>query len=128
MFINAFRDEDDKWPAQYLNSWQNMLAYITRSPSSKDLCLELLRLKKIVTRPHLACIPEETYFELDTIRASFILGQTQKQALRLLAHDKELRALAALALTSINHLIPEIENEVEVEFEDDLNWELEPNG
>ena len=74
MFVNAFRDEDDKWPREYLNSWSNMIAYITRSPSSKDLCLELHRLKKIVTRPHLANIPEEIYFELDTIRTSFVIG------------------------------------------------------
>jgi len=125
LFVNVFRDEDDKWPADYLANWSNMLTFITRSPSSKDMCLELHRLKKIVTRPHLANISEETYLELDTIRASFVIGQTVKQALRTLIHDKELKSLATLALTSINHLIPEVdEAEAEGPSGDNLNQDL----
>ena len=56
LFINAFRKAEDRWPADYLNYWPNLVHFITRAPSSTDLCLELQKLKKIVTRPHLANI------------------------------------------------------------------------
>jgi hypothetical protein len=78
MFINAFREADERWPTEYLNNWPNLIHFITRSPTSKDLCLELQKLKKIVTRPHLASISEDTYKELETIRANFLCGSDPK--------------------------------------------------
>lgn len=78
LFINAFRHAEDRWPYEYLNNWPNLIHFITRSPNSKDLCLELQKLKKIVTRPHLASITEETYKELETIRANFLGGVDYK--------------------------------------------------
>lgn len=64
MFINAFRKAEDRWPSEYLNYWPNLVHFISKAPSCTELCLELQKLKKIVTRPHLANISEDTYKEL----------------------------------------------------------------
>ena len=112
LFINAFRQAEDKWPAEYLNNWPNLIHFITRSPSSKDLCLELQKLKKTVTRPHLGSISEETYKELEAIRANFLGGSDAKQVMRHYSSDKEMKMLATLALTSINHLIPDLDQSI----------------
>lgn len=75
LFINSFRDSQDRWPHHYLNNWPNLVNYVAHSPSSKELCLELQKLKKIVTRPHLATISEETYKDLHKIREEFLEGR-----------------------------------------------------
>ena len=72
MFVNAFRDEHGRWPVDYFNNWANLVHFVTNAPSSKELCLELQSLKKIVTRPHLANISEDIYRELEQIRTSFL--------------------------------------------------------
>lgn len=61
LFINSFRQEEQRWPIEYLNNWSNLTAFVSNSPSTKELCLELQRLKKVVTRPHLTGIQEEVY-------------------------------------------------------------------
>ena len=75
LFVNAFREEGDKWPSSYLNNWPNLVNFVAHSPNSKELCLELQKLKKVVTRPHLSSIAEETYKELSKIREDFLDGR-----------------------------------------------------
>ena len=122
LFINAFRDIQDKWPRQYLNNWPNLVNYVAHSPSSKELCLELQKLKKIVTRPHLATISEETYQELHRIREEFLDGRDQKFVMRYYSNCKEMKVLAEVVLTSINHLMPDLDVKSSVP-DDDSIWQ-----
>lgn len=61
LFLNAFREKANKQPVESLNNWSNLLNFVLRSPSTNDLCLELQKLKKVITRPHLSNISEQTY-------------------------------------------------------------------
>jgi hypothetical protein len=67
LFVNALRENESRWPVEYLSSWSNLTSFTGRCPSAqglpstKEVCLELQKIKKIVTRPYLANLNEQTF-------------------------------------------------------------------
>ena len=81
-FVNTFRSNSQKWPAEAFSSWVTVHHFLVGSPSIAKIYKEIIATKKMFIRPFRAKMTPALCTELITIRENFLQDQNKSFCLR----------------------------------------------